>query len=738
VSPAAAAESPPPAPVPAEPDGAESLPADAAEPLPAAASIPEDAAAEGPFPPEASPPEETSAAADSPPDCDAAPVEVRPVEPPPRPPWWRVHLVGLLLGGVYLATLIPTARDIGFARDEGFYFTAADEYQKWFDVLLKNRREAMKREVVERYWGVNAEHPPLMKVAFGFSHRLFHQKLDWMRPSTSYRFPGMLCAALLLYLVYVFAARRFGELEGFLAAGFLALMPRFFYHAHLDAFDVPIAFFVFATAFAFEKSLRSHGWALVTGALFGLALLTKLNAFFLLPTFGVIWIFRDLLRPTTALVLGLFLLVVGTATKLSGGFVLLTGAVLLIAVLAASDRRRGFLGLPPIPSAFFLMLVLGPLMLWALWPWMWHDTFKHFGGYLKFHLDHPHYNMAYFGTNYFRPPLPFSYPFVMSVFTMPLVTVFCSLVGLLLVLRLRVLAAHRDLTERARAARPAAGGWWARLCARAGGWVLRPWRSVTPGPVPDDRLAAAFREHPGLDVFLAVNLLVPIYLIAHPRVFIFGGTKHWMPAWPFLAIFAALGAGWALRRIAAWVPARFASPRLGPIRFPVRGALLGLGVVLVLAPAARETGRSHPFGLSHYTLPAGGTAGAADWGMCRQFWGFTTGSLLPWLNANVPHNGAVFFHDTAWDSYRMFQTDGTLRKDIRWAHSPEAAVVSLVHHELHMAETEYAIWTAYGTAAPVHVLDHDGVSIISVYARPGTPLGYQPPPSAPRRPASAP
>jgi len=144
----------------------------------------------------------------------------------------------------------------------------------------------------------------------------------------------------------------------------------------------------------------------------------------------------------------------------------------------------------------------------------------------------------------------------------------------------------------------------------------------------------------------------------------------------------------------------------------------------VLAPAAQGTAQSHPFGLSHYNLLAGGVPGSADLGMCRQFWGFTTGSLLPWLNANVPRNGAVFFHDTAWDSYRMFQTDGTLRKDIRWANSPESAAVSLVHHELHMAELEHAMWKAYGTAAPAHVLTHEGVSIITVYVRPGTVLGY--------------
>ena len=48
-------------------------------------------------------------------------------------------------------------------------------------------------------------------------------------------------------------------------------------------------------------------------------------------------------------------------------------------------------------------------------------------------------------------------------------------------------------------------------------------------------------------------------------------------------------------------------------------------------------------------------------------------------------------------------------QDTQWA---------IVHHELHMIETETNIWTVYGTAVPEYVLTHDGVPIISVYKRP--------------------
>ena len=43
----------------------------------------------------------------------------------------------------------------------------------------------------------------------------------------------------------------------------------------------------------------------------------------------------------------------------------------------------------------------------------------------------------------------------------------------------------------------------------------------------------------GRTAFIALNLLVPVVLIAAPSVPIFGGTKHWMGALPFGCLLAA-------------------------------------------------------------------------------------------------------------------------------------------------------------------------------------------------------
>jgi hypothetical protein len=40
-----------------------------------------------------------------------------------------------------------------------------------------------------------------------------------------------------------------------------------------------------------------------------------------------------------------------------------------------------------------------------------------------------------------------------------------------------------------------------------------------------------------------------------------------------------------------------------------------------------------------------------------------------------------------------------------------------VHHEQHMNEVDYNIWTEYRSSTPAYVLTHDGVPIITVYRR---------------------
>src|SRR5262245_52865319 len=113
--------------------------------------------------------------------------------------------LALGLGFAYFLVLYATAHDLGYARDEGFYFYSASAYRRWFDLLLESPLAAFERANVDRFWSVNHEHPSLMKVLFAFSHQLFYEKLGWIRePGTAYRLPGMAMGALAVALTYRF------------------------------------------------------------------------------------------------------------------------------------------------------------------------------------------------------------------------------------------------------------------------------------------------------------------------------------------------------------------------------------------------------------------------------------------------------------------------------------------------------------------------------------------------------
>jgi hypothetical protein len=147
-------------------------------------------------------------------------------------------------------------------------------------------------------------------------------------------------------------------------------------------------------------------------------------------------------------------------------------------------------------------------------------------------------------------------------------------------------------------------------------------------------------------------------------------------------------------------------------------AVAGLVASVVVGPLA-ITAHAHPFGLSAYVPLVGGTAGGADLGLNRSFWGYTTlDAAQEYLDSQAPSGASVFISDTTWDAWARMQDDGGVRRDLRAAGSPSDAQLSLVQHELHMNEVDYSIWAAYGTTSPVHVVAHDGVPMVSIYKRP--------------------
>ena len=303
---------------------------------------------------------------------------------------------------------------------------------------------------------------------------------------------------------------------------------------------------------------------------------------------------------------------------------------------------------------------------------MWNDTGARLEEYLNFHLHHEYYNIEFLGRNYFEPPSPASYAPVMILATVPTITLVLFAIGAF---------------DRAKVA-----------ALRMRDWARAQGKSLARRGVRHET-----------DLLLALAFAAPLAVFFLPKTPIFGGTKHWLPAYPFLVLFAGRGFDLVATAMENVLPTAWNDRKRA-------GAVVALAASVIIAPLL-VTAHSHPFGLSAYVPLVGGTAGGADLGLNRQFWGFTTESVAPYLAANAPRDASVFIHDTAWDSWARLQDEGRVRRDLRAVGSPSEADFSLVQHELHMAEVDHQIWIAYGSPAPAYVLTHDGVPIVSVYKR---------------------
>lgn len=458
--------------------------------------------------------------------------------------------------------------------------------------------------------------------------------LALMSEMTAMRFPGVLTGALAVLLTFLLGEATLGFLPGLLGALAFLFVPRHFFHAHLCAFDMGIVAGVLATLYAFWRSLSDRRYALVAGVAWGLALLIKHNAFFLPVPLVAFWLWngrRQLAWPRIA------------------------------------GRRR--LELPPLPLALLVMPLVALPMLFTFWPRLWYDPWSSLARYFGFHLEHEHYMQWYFGRPLQVPPFPVEFPFALTLFTVPEVFTFLSLLGVF-------------LAYRARPGQPGA-------------------------------------PRPGARTFLLLNGLVPIILIALPSTPIFGGVKHWMTGMPMLLLFAGYALTWALRRATERIPGR-----------ALRGAVAGAVVLVVFAGPVRASLRAVPFGTAYWNdLIAGGIQGAADKQLMRLYWGYTTRQALDWLNENAPRNASVFFQNTTWDAWDAYRRDGLVRHDLRYLGGPAGADISLIEPQKAFAELDIDVRRAMGVAGPTGFVTFEGVPMLRIYTRPEPPRAAPPPPT---------
>ena len=583
-------------------------------------------------------------------------------------------LVAAALGLATTVLLALGHRQVGYVRDEGIYFAASRSHAAWVARLLESPGQALAAPARDRAFAVNHEHPALLKIAAGVSALLLAEPgpaptpgqeraaaglLPLLPEGAAMRLPAQLLAGLAVALLFLAGAGLAGPpvpkarplapvpsdippvpsdippvpeasplLAGLCAALWFIALPHVWFHAGLHAFDVPVAAATLAVVLIYRRALTDRRWALALGPALGVAISIKHNALFIPVLLALHY-----------------------------------GLCLLLA------RRRPTAG-QWLPLPFLSMAVLAPLTVVALWPWLWSDPLGRLLEYLEFHRLHAYYNTEFLGINYNRPPLPISYPFVLTWATVPTGALLLALLGLALGLR-------KDL-------RPAP--------------VPKASPTTTTTPATTPTWSAPLLGHDRRDGLLwAMFAAFPLVLIAAPTIPIFGGTKHWLTAYPFLALAAA----------SAWI----ALARAARGRWRHAPAIV---LLLLLVPGLWSTINGHPHGLSQYAPLVGGPRGAADLGLLRGFWGHAVPpSLLDPTGPGAP----IYLHDLHELARLQYQREG------RWAPENAPAPVgrarsALFFEERHMRTHELQIWSAQGTVAPTEVLTLDDVPLTSRYGAP--------------------
>ena len=559
-------------------------------------------------------------------------------------------LLAMVWALLTFALLAATAPAQGIGRDEAIYLVAGESYASFWAELARSPARAIRD--LDRHFEVNREHPALAKTVYGATHALLAERLGWTGHLQGARCGAFLFGALVSALLALAGFELAGLGGALLAPALFWMVPRHFYHGHPAALDLPACALWLATVLAYRHSLRPArdcGTALrraaLAGLVFGVALSVKHNAWFLPPLLALHW-----------------------------------GAVRLLAGRRAAPPAEA-----RFPLAFPAMLLLGPLVLVASWPWLWRDTAARLGAYVAFHLEHENYSWQYLGVVLRDPPFPVAYPFVVTALTVPAAVLGIYAGGF----------AH--------------GAW--RLWSSFGLSPVRPERRpAQPGGVEGRTPSSCSSD----ELLFLLNALFPLALIAWPTVPHFGGVKHWLAAMPFLALLGAR-----------------ALVSCGRALWPARGGAVTAALALVaLVPAGWAVAHVHPYGTAAYNELAGGAPGAASLGMQRQYWGDAAVGALDELNAHAAPGARVWWQETAYLAVRAWQRDGRLRPDLRWANGPEEADVVLWHFHQEFRDKEFRTWSALrppapgagafpAAPAPVALVTLDEVPLVTVYARPG-------------------
>lgn len=227
-------------------------------------------------------------------------------------------------------------------------------------------------------------HPPLGNWILGWANWLFDPKpLDLSRVAiTPARLGTAVCFGLLTFVVCLFCTKQYGFIGGISAAFSLVCMPRLFGHAHLAALDLITALMCTASIVSVIWAGNGERWYgfLLAGIVWGMALLTRFHGLLCLPPICGYLIYRWRQH-----------------------------AVLPLALWFAAGMITVFVG----------------------WPWLWLDPLGHLRQYLISSTQRIHIHTFYMGQIWDDTAVPWHYPWIMFLITLPVGIIFLGMLGII-------------------------------------------------------------------------------------------------------------------------------------------------------------------------------------------------------------------------------------------------------------------------------------------------------------------
>lgn len=353
----------------------------------------------------------------------------------------------IFLSIFFCGVVLFSLYDYGITWDEGVYFHAGQSYFTWLkEPSLGN---------IDSHWAINHEHPPVLKLLGGMSEYIFHGKLHFLNRVSSFRLSVLIFVFLSNYFLFCFTAELFNAKIAFITTVTFFFLPRVFFHSHLGALDYPLTALWIMVVYFYRKAMQEVKWVMVASILLGLAFLTKINAFLLYVPLLFIW-----------------------GLTHAGQF----------QRMIFSDGRISFRQIVPMFGRLFPLLVIPPILLVDLWPWLWKDTCPRLAEYFSFHAHHYFIPTYYLGVQ--TAQAPWHYPWVMTGITVPLITLVPFFFGLIHILY---------------------------FPSKMKVWIL-------------------------------LNALWPLVIVSLPSSPKYDGVRLFLPAFPFMAIIAGMG----IHQIGLW------------------------------------------------------------------------------------------------------------------------------------------------------------------------------------------